>query len=379
MRDLLVLKIAEAGVMGIAPEAIAASFPGISRSTLNRRLADLCRSGQIKSVGATRSRRYLSTTPLSSEDIDAHFAVPPQARPVARFNEDLLDTSPGMDPDRAARCTAIQALAQPLDRKYLAEFLVDFSWGSSLLEGSSYSALDTAALIEYGQPNAGKPIEDAALALNHKRAGEHLWEHRALSFDNICQMHGLLTDDHALPAVAGSDHFLPAEQRGRPREFEEVSLHGSAYLPPFRPGTGHATRLLQRVIALAVTLHPVQAAFYLLTRIAYIQSFANGNKRTSRIAADIPLLASGLIPLSFVDVDKADYIRGVAAFYELGSTHVIEQTFIRAYAKSTVRSSRIPDAMRVGGFKIAEVVDLLVDYINTGRRPTDPRALAFLV
>ncbi|WP_431260286.1 hypothetical protein ACQ86G_09145 [Roseateles chitinivorans] len=35
--------------------------------------------------------------------------------------------------------------------------------------------------------------------------------------------------------------------------------------------------------------------------------------------------------LSYVDVDKAEYLRGMAAFYELGSARVIERTFIRAY------------------------------------------------
>lgn len=270
---------------------------------------------------------------------ERHFSRPAHARPAAPFRDELLDPEPGLDPMRAGRCGFIQAFTRPLDQRFLAEFLVDFSWASSLLEGSSYSVLDTAALFECGERNPAKPLDEAVLALNHQRAAEYLWTQRDLTLENVCRMHALLTDDHGLSELCDCDHFLPAEQRGRPREYQEISLHQSAYLPPFRPGTGHATALLERVLAIARTLHPVQSAFYLLTRVAYIQSFANGNKRTARIAANLPLLQSGMLPLSYVDVDKAEYLRGMVAFYELGSTRIIERTFLRAYARSIVRAT----------------------------------------
>ena len=115
-----------------------------------------------------------------------------------------------------------------------------------------------------------------------------------------------------------------------------------------------------------------------MTRIPYLQAFANGNKRTSRLAANAPLLGAGLLPFSFADVDKADYIRGMAAFYELGSMHVIEQTFIQGYALSVVRSSNIPIPMRTLGFDVGAVARMLVEFVNTGRKPVDPRALVFI-
>jgi len=115
-----------------------------------------------------------------------------------------------------------------------------------------------------------------------------------------------------------------------------------------------------------------------MTRIPYLQAFANGNKRTSRLAANVPLLANGLLPFSFSDVDKSDYIRGMAAFYELGSLHVMEQTFIKGYAKSVVRSSNIPANLRGVGFDVDGVAQALTDFINTGKKPSDQRALVFL-
>lgn len=370
--------IRAAGALGLAPQQLAALLPNISRSTLNRQLSALATSGAVKTTGAGRNTRYTSGTPFTRPDIDAYFSIPWQQRPSAPFNDALLANAPTLDADRAQRCTLIQAIAQPIDKRFLASFLIDLSWGSSVLEGGTYSALDTEALVQYGQRNLSKPTADAVLVLNHKRAAEYLWANRALTTQNVCAMHALLTDDHALEDVLDSDHFLPEHQRGKPREFEDVNLGASAYIPPFRPGTHYIAKAFAQIIDTANSLYPINAALYLMTRIPYLQTFANGNKRTSRLAANAPLLNNGLLPFSFSDVDKADYIRGMAAFYELGSMHVIEQTFISGYVKSVVRSSNIPASMRTLGFDVDTVARALVDFVNTGRRPTDPRALVFL-
>ncbi|UXH80339.1 Fic family protein [Roseateles amylovorans] len=379
MRDDILDLVRAGGPGGLAAEDILNGLTEkISRATLNRHLAALREGGLIKSVGQARATRYVTTSSFSRADIDAYFARPAASRPYAPFREAYLEPQPNIDRERAARCVEIQGLANPMDRKYLAAFLVDFSWGSSILEGSTYSELDTEALITYGQRAKDKPVEDAFLALNHKRAGEHLWTHRALSVENLCAMHALLTDDHGREELAESDHFLPIDQRGVTRVFNDVNLQNSAYLPPFRPGTDHARELLDRIVATAQAQPAVEAAVYLLTRVAYVQSFSNGNKRTSRLAANIPLLAEGLIPFSFADVNKADYIRGMAAFYELGSVHVIEQTFIEGYVRSVIRSSNLPASLRTASADPEVLAGSLVEYVNTGKRPASASVATFL-
>ncbi len=367
-----------AGPSGIAPDALAQQLPHVSRSTLNRRLAQGVKDGLFRPLGEGRARRYATGSPLSRAEIDAYFETPAAQRPVARFTEALLEQLPNVDPAKAARCLQIQGLASEIDKRYLAHFVIDFSWGSSVLEGGTYSALDTEALVRYGQKNADKPTADALLVLNHKRAAEYLWTHRALTLEHTCAMHALLTDDHGLDEVAESDHFLPEHQRGKLREYEEVNLGASAYLPPFRPGTRFVATAMARILETAQSLGPIDAAMYLMTRIPYLQAFANGNKRTARLVANAPLLVHNCLPFSFADVDKRDYIRGMAAFYELGSMHVLEQTFIHGYAKSVVRGSDIPLHLRGAGFDVAAVSAALADYVNTGRMPAQGPAVAFL-
>jgi len=371
--------IRESGPTGIAPERLMELVgDSMSRSSLNRALATMVSQGTVAPIGRGPARRYVTLSPFSVADVEAFFQRPASVRPLAPFREELLSPTPNIDPERANRCTQIQALANPMDRKYLSRFLVDYSWASGVLEGSSYSEIDTEALVVYGEREPGKPMEDAILALNHKRAAEHLWTHRDLSVENICALHALLTDDHGMTELVTSDHFLPKEQRGVPRVYEDVNLANSAYLPPHRPGTNHARDMLVRIVDTAKTLEPVEAAMYLLTRIAYVQSFANGNKRTSRIAANLPLLAAGLLPSSFVDITKARYIRGMAAFYELGSMLVIEQAFIDGYVRSILRSSNLPAALRGVGTDLDGAAKQLCDFINSGNRPKAP-ALAGLL
>ena len=86
--------------------------------------------------------------------------------------------------------------------------------------------------------------------------------------------------------------------------------------------------------------NPVQSAFYLLTRIAYLQAFKDGNKRTSRAMCNVPLVQAHMPPISFVDFGKQDYIVSMLAFYELGDTRLAERNFVQAYEKSIARLGR---------------------------------------
>lgn len=367
-----------AGPAGLTADALSATYPGVSRSTLSRRLRELVAGGHISLLGQGPATRYVAPASYSIADVRRYFATAWQARPPARYREELLEASPLFAPDKAWRIANLQALSRPLDRRFLADFLIDFSWASSVLEGSTYSDIDTQALLEYGQRNPDKPVEDAVLVLNHKNAIQHFWTTRELTVANLCRIQALLTDRHGLADILESEHFLPDAQRGTPREYEEVRLGRSAYSPPFRPGTRYIEGALERIVATAGTLDPVLAAFYLMTRIPYLQAFANGNKRTSRLAANLPLLRAGMLPISFVDFSKPDYITGMAAFYELGDTQLIAHAFIEGYVSSIVRGSDVPASIRVAGFSIDAVSQELVRYVQAAHMPRTKTALLFL-
>lgn len=304
----------------------------ISRSTLIRRLKEALQAGAITVSGRGPATRYHSADPLAA--IRTYFSRPHTDRTVARYREERLDAEPGLSLESRHRFDKVSGYV--LTRRELGKFLVDFACASSVLEGGTYSLLDTQALIEYGEKSAGKPLEDAFLVLNHKEAFEYLHGHMGL--DSIYKVHDLLTSDHDLPELKDAAHFLPKEDRGVVREYADVDIRFSTYLPPFRPGTGYIKAMLEKVLATARSIdNPVQAAFYLLTRIAYLQPFRDGNKRTSRAMCNVPLVQARMPPLSFVDFGKQDYIISMLAFYELGDVRLAEQCFVHAYEKSILR------------------------------------------
>lgn len=305
---------------------------GISRTTLNRRLKQAVAQGDLVILGKGPATRYVSADPLAA--LRLYFEKPHTERVVAPYREELLETEPGLAVDTADQLSALPGSA--LDKRTLSLFLIDFSCASSILEGGTYSLLDTQALIEYGEKASDKPLEDAFLVLNHKKAFELLYENQRL--DIIYQVHELLTDDHDISELANSPHFLEKPFRGVPREYTDCNIALSAYLPPFRPGTGYIGNMLERVLEHAGAIkNPIQAAFYLLTRLPYLQPFQDGNKRTSRVVCNVPLLQAGLPPISFVDFGKQDYIVSLLAFYELGDVRLAERCFIEAYCKSAQR------------------------------------------
>jgi len=61
----------------------------------------------------------------------------------------------------------------------------------------------------------------------------------------------------------------------------------------------------------------------------------------------------------------------MAAFYELGSLHVIEQVFIEGYVRSIIRSSDMPAQLRQASAEKL-LAEQMVEFVNSGKRsPND--------
>lgn len=316
---------------GVSPKQIMEQTT-LSRPTLNRRLVEELARGTIILKGKGPATRYTVADPLAAQK--AYFDKPYTERAVARYREELLDVEPGLQEDALSTFSNLPSYS--MDKRNLGKFLIDFSCASSVLEGGTYSMLDTQALIEYGEKANGKPIEDAFLVLNHKEAFEFLFGNQKL--DSIFHVHDMLTNAHDLLQLQGSRHFLGKAFRGIPRNNGDVDIALSTYIPPFRPGTGYIGKMLDGILERAASItNPVQAAFYLLTRIPYLQPFQDGNKRTSRAMCNVPLLQANLPPVSFVDFGKKDYIVSMLAFYELGDVQLAQACFVDAYNRSLNR------------------------------------------
>ncbi len=210
-------------------------------------------------------------------------------------------------------------------RDILARLLIDLSWASSRLEGNTYSRLDTQNLIEFGQRADGKDALEAQMILNHKRAIEFIVEgDRQTPLDGLTlrSIHALLAEGLLRdPADEGRLRALP------------VSITGTTYIPTEDPNI--IRECFERIVRTANAItDPFERSFFLLVHIPYLQPFIDINKRTSRLAANIPLIEANLCPLTFVDVPEDDYVEGILAVYELQSIELLRDVFVRAYERS---------------------------------------------
>jgi hypothetical protein len=122
--------------------------------------------------------------------------------------------------------------------------------------------------------------------------------------------------------------------------------------------------------------NPVEAAFFLWLNIAYLQPFEDGNKRTSRLSANIPLLMYNCAPLRFLDVTDEDYSRARIGMYERLDTSVPTDLFAWTYRQSIekyavlIQAAGLPDLFRaVHRNAISELVSRVVPKaIRSGRR-----------
>jgi len=79
---------------------------------------------------------------------------------------------------------------------------------------------------------------------------------------------------------------------------------------------------------------PFEQSFFLLVHIPYLQAFDDINKRTSRIASNIPLLKADLAPMSYLTMDDSAYIDGLIGIYELNNVSLLREVYIDAYMTS---------------------------------------------
>lgn len=350
---------------------------GERRPTVNRYLASLVQSGSIQKLGNGPATRYrivdpgqqelsvpapvgattqaaVSSGPSWSEKalkLRANLQAPIAMRePVTYRRQFVDDYAPNhshlLPLDLASNLWNAgrvqgQQPASTYARKVLEQLLIDLSWHSSRLEGNRKSLLDTKALFAKGR-TPGDDLE-ASMLLNHKDAIEFMVD--AIPEYGITMpvvrniqsllMQGLLEDPDSLGTIRQT----------------VVNISDSVYIPTQVPD------LLEELLGVVVDKarqikNPVEAAFFMWVNIAYLQPFEDGNKRTSRLCANLPLMLSNCAPLSFLDVEQHDYALAVTGVYERLdlslATELFEWTYRRSIAKYRVllESLGAPDPFR---------------------------------
>jgi fido (protein-threonine AMPylation protein) len=321
---------------------------GLERTTLFRDLRKLVQEGLLRPEG-----KSYRVNQESDAFVRWDLARPPHRRREARYDPTLLGS---YTPNASFLLTEAQlqelgrigivpsALeARETNKQYervLRSLLVDLTHASSNLENVNISWLDTKTLIEFGERPAGLTENQLRIVTNHKDAIAFLSERReslSLSRRDLLDLHSLLVNGLLGDAAAV----------GNLRSVV-VRFDDSTYLPPDNP---HQLReAFEEFCEKAQAIeNPHEQAFFTMAFIPYLQPFQDGNKRTSRLGMNIPLLKAALAPFSFADIRRRDYMFGLLAFYERGRHQFLAQAFVEAYTKSAARYAELISHINAGG------------------------------
>ena len=335
----------------------------MSRRTLQRRVTEMAQSERIIRTGKARSIRYrtygvvgtgrdvplrvaevhgeVSYVPISDEGQEVLDSVrrPLHMREYTSYNRGFLAEyhpnetfylPPTLRADlfQIGKSHFLDRPAGTYARSVLPRLLIDLSWASSRLEGNTYSLIDTQKLIEHGQLAAGKDRREANMILNHKAAIEfivRMADRMECDPSTVLHLHALLSKK----LLADSTNC------GRLRQMP-VDISGTTYLPPDVPQQieEYFNEALTKARAIK---DPFEQSFFLMVHLPYLQPFVDVNKRVSRLAANIPLIAKNLCPLSFINVPERAYVEGLLGVYELNRIELLRDVYVWAYAMSCRR------------------------------------------
>lgn len=355
---------------------------GKARATRYRLLATAApvaagKTADLPPLADTR-RRAAPTWRSASVELGRRLALPLAARLPVTYRREFVDEyKPNetflLPRELAEELAALgrhpgQLPAGTYVRKVLEQLLIDLSWSSSHLEGNRYTLLDTEELFKSG---AAATDSDAVMLLNHKAAIEFLVDAvpaQGLSAGLVRNLHSVLMQD-LLADVASL---------GAIRE-KVVNISGTTYIPAQVPAV--LKEMFERIVSIAQLIkNPLEAAFFLWVNLAYLQPFEDGNKRVSRLAANVPLMLYNQAPLSFLDVDREDYALAMMGVYECCdvsmAVDLFDWTYRRSQAKYKVvqESMGSPDPFRI---KYREALNEAVGLVVIGRKPVT-QALAGL-
>jgi len=329
----------------------------IARRTAQRWVSQLIRDGHVVGIGEGRARRYLgviSVEPVPLRDdgngFPAQIPLSADSRDILVYVDQSLEARKPVGYQReflrAYQPNQTWYLSEPLRRQLrkmgdtgqaklpagtygraiINRLLVDLSWASSNLEGNTYTRLDARELIEHGQVAQGKAAIETQMILNHKAAIELLVE----NVDSIGFNPYTLLNLHS----ALSENLLPnPADEGRLRQ-HGVEIAKSVYRPLSVPSQigEMLDMLLEKANQIA---DPFEQSFFVMVHLPYLQPFADINKRTSRLVANLPLIRANLCPLTFLDVPERAYNRAILGIYELTRIELLRDLYVWAYERST--------------------------------------------
>jgi len=305
----------------------------ISRITVVRDLDSLLGMDLIQQEGKGRSIYYqekIEKDFLKYIDIDKYFQQEFNKRKLKfkKFNFDVfknikdiftIEEIKELKAFNMQHKNRVKKLSDNELKKEFERLTIELSWKSSKIEGNTYSLIDTEILIKEQKEAIGHKKEESIMILNHKKALDYISDKRGdfkkLSLVKIRSIHDLIIDGLNI-------------DRGFRKN--PVRITGTEYFP-----LSNQHQIIEAMEKDVKTINrlpnPFSKAIFAIVMISYIQPFADGNKRTSRLLGNALLMANNICPLSFRSVDEAEYKKSLIIFYEQNNLRSFKELFIEQF------------------------------------------------
>jgi Fic family protein len=306
-----------------------------SRETITRDLSFLCRQNILTKKGAGAFVEYsLSETYelIKEIDIESYFSVPYLQRNVnERFNFNIFQVLEN-DIFTKSEYQYLEKLqnqfiknisqydSQTLINKEFERIMIEFSWKSSVIEGNTYSLLNTEALLKENIKDETKTEKEAQMILNHKDAFNDSIQNKerflSIQYSDVEYLHSVLTKKLDITKNIRNG---------------AVGITGTKYKP--LDNSFQIEEALQKMMKLINKKNSFfEKSFLSLLLISYIQAFEDGNKRTARMFSNAILLTHNSIPLSYRVVDVIEYKKASILFYEKNNISYFKKIFLTQVA-----------------------------------------------
>ena len=305
----------------------------VSKATLARDLAILLKNNLIKTTGNGPSRVYQSSFShplLKNIDLDQYFLLESDQRKqiltTFSFNifkklSDLINKPEQENLNNVFRSfTKIQKkLDKTIFDRELERFIIELAWKSSKIEGNTYSLLETETLLKQNQEAKNHTPQEVSMILNHKEAFKVILKNsndfKKLSLNKVIELHNVLTKDLSINSGLRK---------------QAVGITGTNYRP-----LDNEWQIRDALEELVSTINkvkfPFEKALIANSMIAYLQPFADGNKRTARMLSNAILMAYDYFPLSYRSVDIEEYKKAMIVFYETNNLFHVKRLFLDQY------------------------------------------------
>ena len=311
---------------------LSTTYP-VSKATLARDLAILVKQNKITTLSsgpATTYRPKNSHPLLKNLQLDQYFSLEPDQRQIqyTSFNSEIFPNLSNLISDKEQARLESQyksfskttsEMSPTILKRELERFVIELAWKSSKIEGNTYSLLETEKLIKENKESPGHTKQEATMILNHKLGFDAILQtkqtFKTLSLPKIFQLHNTLVKD------------LDIETGVRTHA---VGITGTSYLPPdnqwqLKDHLGSIIKVVNHAT------NPLEKALIITSMLAYLQPFADGNKRTARMIANAVLLAHDHLPLSYRSVDESHYKQALVLFYETNDLSAFKKLFFDQY------------------------------------------------